>query len=427
MKSMGKTAMVNTNEQVFQQEFGTKAIFRIVTPSRVNLIGGHSDYYENFVLPMAVDNVKMAALLRPRQDNRIRMYSKNINELEEPRIEFLIGDNRSKLQWVQYVQGAIAMYAEEYTRKTLKGFDVLIDSSIPIGGGLSSSSVLTMTALAALGLANGFTDGENKIENSRAIEMINKKSADKPTARLLDKLCMMGCWAEYWYGTRGGAMDHFATTVSRKGYATLLDNRSFTYEYISIPEELSILVCNTMVRHNQLYSGFKERKDAAMRGFAKLHRRYPEARNIRDISLERLEKYRGELTRDEYKKMKHPITEKERVFAFVEALKQKDFSRLGEIVNEAFASLRDDYDVSCEELNLMQRAAVNSPGCYGARITGGGFGGCIVAFVDQTNKEEFIQSVKEKYDNDPTIETQGIKSEIWEAHSGNGLTIEKLI
>lgn len=413
-------------DQIFEQEFGVKATHRIIAPSRVNLIGEHSDYYDNFVLPMAIDNIAMVSLLRPRDDNKIRMYSMNITELEEPRIEFSIMDSRSKLQWVQYIQGAIAMYAEEYTRKALKGFDILIDSSIPIGGGLSSSSVLTMTTLAALGIANGFTDGEKKIEPDQAIDLINNKGSDSKSVKLLDKLCMMGCWAEYWYGTRGGAMDHFATTVSRRGSATLLDNRSFEYKYIPIPAELSIVVCNTMVRHNQLYSGFKARKDSAMQGFAKIHRHYPEAKNIRDITLAILEKHKSELESDEYKRMKHPITEKERVFAFTKALSAKDFAKLGEIINEAFVSLRDDYEVSCQELNIMQKAAVDSPGCFGARITGGGFGGCIVAFVKSDRKAEFMKSVREKYDNNPAIKKAAIQSEVWEAHSGNGLTITNL-
>jgi galactokinase len=416
----------NNNRAVFKKEFGHDALYEIVTPSRINLIGEHSDYYDNPVLPMAIDNVKMVSLVRPRLDNLIRIHSKNISELEEPRYNFSIMDNRSKLQWIQYVQGAIAMYAEEYTRKKLKGLDILIDSSIPIGGGLSSSSALTMTALAAFGLANDFTDGNLKVKKERAIDLINKKETDQKSAKLLDKFCMMGCWAEYWYGTRDGAMDHFAITVSKKGYATLLDNRHFTYKYVPINENLAMMVCNTMVRHNQLYSGFKDRKETAMHGFAKLHRHFPKAKSIADITLEQLNRYKKELTKDEYHKMKHPITEKIRVFEFVAALKVGDYIKLGRIANAAFASLRDEYDVSCPELNIMQKAATDSPGCFGARITGGGFGGSIVAFVDQKKKADFVTAVKKSYDKNPTIAKKGIKSEIWEARSGDGLIINCL-
>ncbi|HOX41284.1 MAG TPA: galactokinase family protein [bacterium] len=408
----------------FEQEFGAKPQYKIVTPSRVNLIGEHVDYYDSFVLPMAIDNVRMVAWVRPRNDDRIRMHTLNLGNLEEPMIELSTQDTRSKLQWVQYVQGAIAMYAEEYTRKALKGFDILIDSSIPIGGGLSSSSVLTMTTLAALGLSNGFTDGDRKLSESEAIELLKNKGSEGEAGKFLDKICTMGCWAEYWYGTRGGAMDHFATTVSRKGFATLLDNRSFHYDYVPIPKELSIVVCNTMVRHNQLFNGFGERKKMAMSGFAKLHQHYPEMKNIRDVTLEMLDRHRSELTEDEYKKMRHPVTEKDRVFGFIDAVKEKNYTKLGQIIIEAFVSLRDDYDVSCDELNIMQAAAVNSPGCYGARITGGGFGGCIVAFVDTGQKDAFMEEVKKKYDSHPFITKQGIDSEVWEAHSGDGLTIE---
>jgi galactokinase len=413
-------------EKIFVKEFKQKPVYKISVPSRVNLIGEHSDYFDNFVLPMAINNVGMISYIRPRSDSKIKMHSLNLGNLEEPTIELSTQDTRSKVQWVQYVQGAIAMYAEEFTRKALKGFDILLDSSIPIGGGLSSSSALTMTTLMALGLVNGFTDGNKKIPADQAIELINKKGNSGQAAKLLDKLCMMGCWAEYWYGTRGGAMDHFAITVSKQGNATLLDNRTFDYFYIPIPKDLSIIICNTMVRHNQLYTEYGERKKSAMRGFAKIHQDFPEMKNIRDIDLKTLEKYKDRLTKDEYKKMKHPITEKERVFGFVEAIKAKNFKKLGQIIDEAFVSLRDDFDVSCEELNIMQDAAKKSAGCFGARITGGGFGGCIVAFVDSAKKDEFTKEVKARYDSHPFIKKQKIDSDIWEALPGTGLKIEKI-
>lgn len=423
---MTKLMIANSTTELFEKEFGSKPAYKITVPSRVNLIGEHMDYFDSFVLPMAIDNVKMTAFVRPRQDNLVRIHTQNLGDLEEPKIEFTITDNRSKLQWVQYIQGAIAMFAEEYGRKNLKGFDLLLDSTIPIGGGLSSSSALTMTSLAAMGIANKFTDDERDIPSDEGIELINKKNDDEATTKFFKKLCMMGCWAEYWYGTRGGAMDHFATTVSKMGYATFLDNRSFDYKYVPVPQELAIIVCNTMVRHNQLYSGFKVRKDTALGGFEKLKQHYPEILNVRDLSMEQVEKYKDELTDIEYKRLKHPITEKDRVFNFIEAISQKKFDELGKIINQAFASLQNDYEVSCDELDIMQEAAVKSPGCYGARLTGGGFGGCIVAFVDAIKKEEFMKSVKQKYDSHPAIEAQNISCDIWQAHSGNGLTIENL-
>jgi len=415
-----------TDQEKFKKEFGKNPVYKITVPSRVNLIGEHSDYYDNFVLPMAINNVGMISYIRPRNDSKIRMHSLNLGTLEEPFVEISTQDTRNKLQWVQYVQGAISMFAEEYTRKALKGFDIFINSSIPIGGGLSSSSALTMTSLAALGLANDFTNGAKKIPLNQAIKYINEKGNKGPVAKLLDKLCMMGCWSEYWYGTRGGAMDHFAITVSKAGSATLLDNRTFEYKYIPIPSDLSIIICNTMVRHNQLYSEYGERKKTAMSGFAKIHRYHNDLINIRDITLEMLNQYLKELTDEEYKKMKHPITEKIRVFKFVDSVKDKKYGQLGETINEAFLSLKDDYDVSCMELNVMQKAAIKSAGCFGARITGGGFGGCIVAFVDVSKKKEFMKEVKERYDNTPQIKKAGISADIWEARPGDGLKIDLL-
>jgi galactokinase len=139
-----------------------------------------------------------------------------------------------------------------------------------------------------------------------------------------------------------------------------------------------------------------------------------------------LEKHKDELTDEEYRRMRHPITEKIRVFAFVEALKAKDFEKAGELLNQTHKSLDEDYEVMCEELNIMQKAAIDSPGCFGARMVGGGFGGCVMALVAQDKKQEFVKSVKQKYDSAPAIRKQKIDSEIWEAISGDGLKIERL-
>ena len=410
----------------FKERFGVDPKFKISTPSRVNLIGEHSDFYEAFVLPMAISNVSMTAYVSPREDNIIRMFSESLKSDEKPYYELTTMSDRVKDQWVQYVQGAIAMYAEEFTRRALRGFDIVIESTIPIGSGLSSSSVLTMTSLAALGLSNQFTNGAQEYPAQVAIELIDEKGSSKESHELLSKLCMMGCWSEYWYGTRGGAMDHFATTASKKGHAILLDNRSYDYKYVPIPDELSIIICNTMVRHNQLFNEFDARKKEAMRGFKKLEERYPELRNIRDVSEAQLESLRAEFEDKEYSRIKHVVNEKRRVMEFIDSLNEKNFARLGAIINEAFDSLRYDYEVSCEELDIMQEAAVDSPGCYGARITGGGFGGCIVAFVTHDKKEDFIKSVKEKYDNNLMIKNLGLQSEVWEARSGDGMKIDEI-
>ncbi len=421
------------DKQEFKNKFQIEAKYEIIVPSRVNLIGEHSDYFGNFVMSMAVENVKMKSYLCPRDDDKVRMFSVNLSESKgitngnyKPFEEFSVLDDRINDQWVQYVQGAIAMYAEEYTRRKLKGFDLLIDSSIPVGGGLSSSSALTMTAIVALGIANGFTDGAKNYTPEEGLAILNKKDDSETTKNLFRKLFMMGCWSEYWYGTRGGFNDHLAMTVGKKGVASVSDNFKKDYEYVPLPRGLSIVICNTMVRHNQLYSEYDNRKKDAWHGFAKLNHYVPSAKNVRDISLELLEEHKNELTENEYKRLLHPITEKQRVFDFIDALKERDFAKAGELLNKTHESLRRNYEVSCNELNIMQRAAVNSPGCYGARLVGGGFGGCVIALVDESKKNDFIVRVKKEYDNDPEISALEIDSEIWEAVSGEGILVNEL-
>ncbi len=410
----------------FQKRFNKKPKYKIVVPSRVNLIGEHSDYFDMLVCPMAIENVAMTSYLKPRRDNKIRIYTKNLPPEEKPMYELTTMEDRKKDQWIQYIQGAIAMFAEEYTRKALKGFDILIDSSIPIGAGLSSSTALTMTALTALGLTNRFPNGKVPYTTKRAIKLINKKGDTDLSHTIMSKLCMMGCWAEYWYGTRGGAMDHFATTVSKKGHATLLDNKDFTYEYVPVPKEISIILCDTGVRHNQLFSNFDNRKTDAFRGFKKLREIFPRLKSVRNVSYDRLKENKDKLTNLEYRRLRHPITERIRLKKFVIALRKKNFKKAGQLLNETMKSLQDDYEVSCFELDLMHQIANKQKGCYGSRVTGGGFGGAVVALVDSRYKEEFMLKVEEEYNKNSKIQKSKIKSKVWEAISGDGLHIIKL-
>lgn len=410
----------------FQKIFDKKPKYKIIVPSRANLIGEHSDYFDMLVLPMAIENVAMISYIKPRRDRKIRIYTKNLPKEEKPMYELTTMDDRKKDQWIQYVQGAIAMYAEEFTRKALKGFDILIDSSIPIGAGLSSSTALTMTSLAALGVSNKFPNGVKPYTVRRGINLINKKGESETSHKMMSKLCMMGCWAEYWYGTRGGAMDHFATTVSRKGYATLLDNKDFTYDYVPVPGEITIVVCDTGVRHNQLFSEFDNRKKDAFRGFKKMRQIYPKLKSVRQISFDRLKENKDKLTDIEYRRLRHPITERIRLKKFVKALKNKDFEIAGKMLNETMKSLRDDYEVSCYELDLMHKIANKQKGCYGSRVSGGGFGGAVEALVRNENVDEFISNVKTEYDTNPKIQKNKILSKLWIAESGDGLHIEKI-
>lgn len=404
----------------FKKIFGYEPEYQITCPSRVNLIGEHTDYHESFVLPMAIDNIKMFAYLHTRKDQKIRLYSLGVRKSQ--RVEININDKRNKIRWVQYLQGAIIQYKKKF--KNICGFDIFIKSKIPSGGGLSSSSALTMISLIALGLSNKFFDGKNYLSANAAVNIINQKN--EHSKKLMRELSLWGCYSEWWYGTKGGAMDHFALMVSRSKNAILLDNRNFDYKYINLPRDLAIIICDTMVRHNQLYSGFAERRKQAEIGFGKIKKYFPEAKTIRDLSCADLQKYSYELSSLEHKRIKHPITEKTRVFDFIKALKNHNYLKMGQIINDAHDSLKNDYEVSCQELDIMQKIAKETDGCFGARITGGGFGGSIVAFVEEKKAREFIARVRERYNSHPEIKAQNIKADIWRAYSGDGLKIKKL-
>jgi galactokinase len=254
---------------------------------------------------------------------------------------------------------------------------VLIDGDLPPGGGLSSSSALVV-GFAAL------------------LAQLNHVRLDPL------ELAIIGRDAEHWYGTTGGIMDQFVIAHARAGQAVQLDCRSLSHQYVPLPPGVSVVVAHTGTRHNQIASPFAERRQQAEAGLRVLQARLPEARTLRDISLDDLEQQRGALLAADpsgvqWRRCHHVVAENARVLAAGRALERGDLGAMGELMAESHASLRDEYEVSCAELDAMVEAAKASPGHVGARMTGGGFGGCTVNLVASEVVEAFCQSVAGRY------------------------------
>ncbi len=411
----------------FEKRFNRPPQYLIVVPSRVNISGAMVDFHQGSVVTFGVGNLQMRVWVAPREDSKIRMFSQNLEKKDRPAVEFEGAEKRHLAQWAQYIQGGLVEYQKQLKGESgLKGFDFLVDSTIPIGAGLSSSSALTVAGVTALSLTNGFLNRQGEKDSNIPQIIQSIRNQDVYFNSYLDQIALTAGRAEWWYGTKGGLMDQFTICLAREDQAFYLDNRDLSYSFIDLPPEGSVVICNTNVLHNQLFSGFARRREESEIGLKALKRVYPKVKALRDVSQKQLAAQREKMPKISYRRCLHVVDEMARVREFAKVIAKGDLKTAGQIMDQTFQSLRGLYQTSCYELNLMHRVASQSPGCLGARITGGGFGGCILALVEKDKVKEFIPSVKRKYDRDQKIVSASVESEIWEAVSGRGLLIEEL-
>jgi len=353
----------------FLAVYGTSPSGLFRAPGRVNLIGEHTDYNDGFVMPVAIDFSCYSAI-RSRSDRTLSVYSQQFQENIEFNLDRLVGP--SKKHWSDYVRGVAAVLRDE--GYPLKGADLLIDGQVPIGSGLSSSASIEVSSALALTSLGGIT---------------------VPLGTLA-RLCQR---AENEYtGARCGIMDQFVSCFGRQDQALLLDCRSLEMTYLALPPNVCLVICNTMVRHELAAGEYNERRASCERSIEAIRKFLPNIRALRDLTLEDLEKYGSLLSEIDFRRCRHVITENARVIDAKEALGHVDLARFGQLMYQSHNSLNHDYEVSCRELNLMVSLARNLPGVYGARMTGGGFGGCTINLVEREAVTEFQTSVAHEYE-----------------------------
>ena len=337
-------------------------------PGRVNLIGEHTDYNDGFVLPMAIDRRTVVAMA-PRNDGRVRCLS---TEFDEP-IEFeLNADLKPAHDWANHVRGVAAcLLRDEYN---LRGADLLIASDVPLGAGLSSS--------AALEIAVGY--GLLKLAE-HVVDPV--------------RLALAAQKAEHEFaGTQCGVMDQFIACLAREGHALKIDCR--TLEYEAVPVDLSdarVVVVNSMVKHELASSEYNQRRAECEEAVRRLAGHLPGIQSLRDVELEEFDQWADALPEPIRRRANHVITENARTLAAVEALRLGQLSHFGKLMKASHESLREDYQVSCRELDLLVEIAGRHSGVYGARMTGGGFGGCTVNLVKTDQVESFMDETAEAY------------------------------
>jgi galactokinase len=342
-------------------------IFR--APGRVNIIGEHTDYNDGFVFPAAINLFTWVAIA-PRDDRRIVIRTENLHE----QVDFSL-DSPAPIaprHWTSYVRG-VARALEEGGYPP-RGADLLIRGEVPLGAGVSSSASLEVAVGYALVAIAG-----------RTIE-----------CRRLAQICQR---AENEYvGAHTGIMDQLASSCAVSGRALLLDCRSLEFRALPIPEGLRLVICNSMIRRELSSSAYNTRREECEQGVRILAGLIPGVRALRDVTFAQLEEFRSKLPEIVYKRCRHVVTEDDRVLTAAMAFENNELDRLSRAMAESHRSLRDDFQVSCPELDLLVELADNSAGVHGARMTGAGFGGCTINLVHSDFVNPFRARISAEYE-----------------------------
>jgi galactokinase len=359
---------------------------RFQAPGRANLIGEHTDYNDGFVLPAAIQlRTRVNAQLRPGRELTIRSASYPDTasfDLDDP-------NPVARNHWSDYVRGVADSLAQRGFR--IQGADLQIESDIPTGAGLSSSAAVEVASALALLSVSGL-----HTEPLDVAQMCRRAEND-------------------FVGIRSGIMDQFASCFGRRDHALMLDCRSLEVRYVPLPPDVAMMVCNTKVKHELAASEYNARRLQCEQGVAVLSRFLPGVHALRDVSAADLGKFSAELDPVIHRRCRHVVSENGRVLAAADALERRDLKTFGALMVESHQSLRLDYEVSCPELDVMCELALAQPGVYGARMTGGGFGGCVLALAGKTSAEAFAKAVASGYHSGT-----GIECEIYECFASEG-------
>ena len=366
---------LNRAAEHFRRTFGRPPRYAAAAPGRVNLIGEHTDYNDGFVLPMAIDRqtVIVADTAGEADAAEARLVSTGLPG--EARFPIAADTPTGAPSWSNYVRGVVAGAATRGL--SVPGFDAVIDSTVPTGGGLSSSAAL-------------------EVATATLLETLTGQTLD-PKAKAL--LCQ---WAEHEYaGMPCGIMDQFISAMGRAGHALLIDCRSHETRPVPLDDpDVAVLITNTNVAHELVGGEYAERRKQCEAAAQTLG-----VTALRDATLEQLKSAKNSLDERTYWRARHVITENERTLNAADAMAARDWGHLGDLMTESHASLRDDFEVSCRELDLLFDLALqqDQQAVYGARMTGGGFGGCTVTLLRADAADAVSADMTRRYEQQTGI------------------------
>ncbi len=354
----------------FKRAFGAAPEHIVRAPGRVNLIGEHTDYNQGFVLPMAIDRDLLIAA-RARADERSRWIAL---DQDHQRDEFLLRgiERHPRYRWANYIRG-VAHFLEQQGH-SLKGLDAALTGEIPVGAGLSSSAALEV------GTATTFKALSHLALDNVQVARLSQRAENE------------------FVGVKSGIMDQFASALGRAGETLLIDCRDLSFQYVPLPRRVVVIVADTMTRRALASSEYNKRRaecEEAVQRLSSLLGRPLDS--LRDVSLAEFQSVAADLPPIPRQRARHVMTENERVLRVVEAARQGDVETFGRLMIESHESLRNDYQVSSAELDTMVEVARQQPGCFGARLTGAGFGGSTVNLVAEDCAETFVANLAQQY------------------------------
>ncbi len=360
----------------FRRQFGGEPkVYR--APGRVNIIGEHTDYNDGFVLPAALELATYAAI-SARDDRTLRVRSLLMDET----VSFSLDETAPKPRkhWSDYVHGVAVVFQGAGHR--LAGADVMIWSDVPLGAGLSSS--------AALEVATGYA-------------LLTNTGLEVDLTRLA--LACQRAENEF-VGMRCGIMDQFIACHGATGHALLIDCRSLDRRLVPVDPKARLMICNTGIHHEHAAGEYNMRRRDCEEGVRRLSKALPGITALRDVSADQLERHADLLTPLVHRRCRHIVTENARTVRAADALEAGDLALVGRLMNESHVSMRDDFEISCREVDIMVELNAAVEGVYGARMTGGGFGGCTISLVDADAVEDFTHRVADGYRAATTVEPQ---------------------
>jgi galactokinase len=346
-------------------------------PGRVNLIGEHTDYNEGFAMPAAIEFYCWVAA-GAREDRKLNIYSEEFSAAAGADLSSMA--RQPSKTWSDYPIG-VALQLEQAGFR-LRGANLLIESEVPIGAGLSSSAAIEVATALALADQSGWS----------------------PERLQLALLCQRA--ENEFVGARVGIMDQFVSLYGQKNHTLMLDCRALSFESLLIPDSIKLVISNTMVKHELASSEYNRRRADCEEAVRRLAEFLPGIRALRDVSAEQLGRYRSMISEVTYKRALHVVGENARVLDSAEALRSGDIARFGMRMAESHRSLRDLYEVSCKELDLMVDLAYQQRGVFGARMTGGGFGGATINLVDARYAGEFKEKMAKSYQRETGLVPQ---------------------
>lgn len=375
-------------QTLFQTHFASEPAFQATAPGRVNLLGEHVDYNGGMVLPAAIDRA-VRLVGKPTSDGMVTLYAADLDQTASFALQDLMAQKETMPSWARYPAGVA--WALQRAGYPVSGMQAVFESDVPIGAGLSSSAAVEVAFASAWQLMNGW-------------------GAD---CMAIAKLCQQA--ENHYVGVNSGLMDQFASACGVKDHLLYFDTRSLEWNPVSLPPGTAVVIADSGVRRTLATSAYNERRAACNKAVELLNAYKPGIQTLRDISSVEFAAYSEFLPEIVRQRAEHVVKEIWRVEQAVRALSKNDPQLFGGLMYAGHQSLKVLYEVSCPELDFLVDATRTIPGCYGARLTGAGFGGCTVNLVDDTQAEAFIHSLHAAYQ-----EHTGRDAAIYLCHASDG-------